>query len=340
MSVASALIDAPLGDDSTSYRHNRSDPLAAMSRRLPLWFAATCLVGAMCQPDVQATVRQAAQQAAALTLEAVEDFDDEPPVEAVRRPVPGKVAVRPAEPDAIVDRIVSAMASGKPAASLEAAGRKSGLTGRQGVAPYVAPAQQALVRHITKTWRVPDAEIQSYVARAWKASADLEIDPFLILAVMATESSFNHRAQSSKGAQGLMQVHTRVHQEKFRPHGGPARAFDPETSIRVGSQILKQYLDRYGSARGALKAYVGAARLRSDGGYASKVLRRHAEFQQVVRTELTRLTAAGADKAGGRPGSPGAANGAANGAATGAATGAAEATRVAASSINASSMTR
>src|SRR5690606_21286616 len=95
----------------------------------------------------------------------------------------------------------------------------------------------------------------------------------LVLAVIAVESSFNPKAQSHKGAQGLMQVLTRVHREKFAPFGGTGNAFDPLVNMRVGTQILKQYLVRAGgSVEGALKSYVGAALLPHDGGYGKKVL--------------------------------------------------------------------
>jgi soluble lytic murein transglycosylase-like protein len=89
---------------------------------------------------------------------------------------------------------------------------------------------------------------------------------------MSVESSFDPRAQSSAGAQGLMQVLTRVHVEKFMPFGGIRAAFDPVANIRVGSAILREYIQRDGSVESALKSYVGAALMDNDGGYGAKVL--------------------------------------------------------------------
>ena len=99
---------------------------------------------------------------------------------------------------------------------------------------------------------------------------------------MAVESSFNPFAQSQVGAQGLMQVMTRVHGDKYESAGGTLTAFDPVTNMRVGVKVLQECIARAGSLEGGLKFYVGAANLPDDGGYAGKVLAEHARLQQVV----------------------------------------------------------
>ena len=90
---------------------------------------------------------------------------------------------------------------------------------------------------------------------------------------MSIESSFNPNARSPAGAQGLMQVLTRVHADKFAPFGGASAAFDPVANISVGSRILKEYLVREGSVEGALKSYVGAALHEHDSGYGYRSCR-------------------------------------------------------------------
>ena len=89
---------------------------------------------------------------------------------------------------------------------------------------------------------------------------------------MAIESSFNPFAQSSVGAQGLMQVMTKMHNDKYEAFGGNHAAFDPVTNLRVGVQVLKECIARAGSLEAGLRFYVGAANLLDDGGYAIKVL--------------------------------------------------------------------
>ncbi len=140
--------------------------------------------------------------------------------------------------------------------------------------------QTNLVQFITKKYSVDWNAAQEYVFQAFLAARDARVDPLLILAVMSIESSFDPDAQSSKGAQGLMQVLTRVHKEKFAPFGGPASAFDPVANIRVGTQILKHYLAvGGGSFEAALKYYVGAALMSDDQGYGFKVLNERLRLQ-------------------------------------------------------------
>lgn len=132
--------------------------------------------------------------------------------------------------------------------------------------------QSNIARFIASRYRTTLETTNQFVFHAYQAARDAKIDPMLVLAVMSVESSFDPRAQSSAGAQGLMQVLTRVHAEKFLPFGGIPAAFDPVANIRVGSGILKEYLKREGTVEGALKSYVGAAFLQDDGGYGQKVL--------------------------------------------------------------------
>jgi hypothetical protein len=119
--------------------------------------------------------------------------------------------------------------------------------------------------------------------------ARVKLDPTLILAIMAIESGFNPFAQSPVGAQGLMQVMTRVHTEKYEDFGGQLAAFDPLANLRVGVKVLQECIARAGSLEGGLKFYVGAANLESDGGYTAKVL---AEHQRLLRVAQGLPTAA------------------------------------------------
>lgn len=147
-----------------------------------------------------------------------------------------------------------------------------GETDRPAAQRKLTKEQATLAQYLAKRYRVALDTTQEFVEMSYRVARDMKMDPWLILAIMGIESSFDPRARSDKGAQGLMQVLTRVHADKFAPFGGVSSAFDPLSNIKVGAQILKDYIDRDGTIAGALKSYVGAAFMPSDGGYGAKVL--------------------------------------------------------------------
>lgn len=132
--------------------------------------------------------------------------------------------------------------------------------------------QAAISQWLARRYKVAPEAVASIVAEAWRLGERARIDPTLILAVVAVESNFNPYAQSPVGAQGLMQVMTRVHDEKYDAFGGHRAALDPLANVRVGVQVLKDCIQRAGGITEGLRYYVGAANLPDDGGYASKVL--------------------------------------------------------------------
>lgn len=149
--------------------------------------------------------------------------------------------------------------------------------------PHELPKQQAAVAYwLSKKYRVAAEPLSVLVAEAFDLGKKTKLDPTLILAIMAVESSFNPFAQSQVGAQGLMQVMTRVHGEKYESAGGTLTAFDPVTNMRVGVKVLQECIARAGSLEGGLRYYVGAANLNDDGGYAGKVLAEHERLRQVA----------------------------------------------------------
>ena len=149
--------------------------------------------------------------------------------------------------------------------------------------PKALSSQQAAVASwISKKYSVAQEPVGALVAEAFEIGQNVKLDPTLILAIMAIESGFNPFAQSPVGAQGLMQVMTRVHHDKYAKIGGRLAAFDPVANLRVGVKVLQECIARAGSIEGGLKYYVGAANLDSDGGYANKVMAERARLLAVV----------------------------------------------------------
>ena len=158
--------------------------------------------------------------------------------------------------------------------------------------PASLPKQQtALTYWLSKKYRVAPEPVAALVAEAFSLSGRTKLEPTLILAVMAVESGFNPFAQSHVGAQGLMQVMTRVHSDKYESFGGKLAAFDPVTNLRVGVRVLQECIARAGSLEAGLRFYVGAANLDDDGGYAAKVLAEHSRLKQVSAGRVVPLAA-------------------------------------------------
>jgi len=144
--------------------------------------------------------------------------------------------------------------------------------------------RKAVTSHLTKKFGLSPEDTAHYVAQAIAVGKEVNLDPTLILAVMAIESSFNPRAESRAGAQGLMQVRTHVHQEKFEPYGGPLAAFIPEANIRVGALILKACIAKAGSLEAGLKNYLGAPNAASGiNTYTGKVFSEREELRSIAR---------------------------------------------------------
>ncbi|MCY7369743.1 MAG: lytic transglycosylase domain-containing protein [Polaromonas sp.] len=143
-------------------------------------------------------------------------------------------------------------------------------------------SQAALAFWLSRKYGVAPEPLSVLVSHAFEIGLKAKLDPALILAVMAIESGFNPFAQSPVGAQGLMQVMTKVHTDKYDGFGGQLAAFDPVTNLRVGVKVLQECIARAGSVEEGLKHYVGAANLASDGGYAGKVMAEHARLSAVL----------------------------------------------------------
>ena len=76
------------------------------------------------------------------------------------------------------------------------------------------------------------------------------VQPALVKAVIAAESSFDPAAVSRKGAQGLMQL-----MPETARHLGVDDPMEPTDNVRGGTRYLRRMLDRYGDLSRALAAY-------------------------------------------------------------------------------------
>jgi soluble lytic murein transglycosylase-like protein len=128
-----------------------------------------------------------------------------------------------------------------------------------------AARRDAVVRWMGKNSAMPEQVLSKiYTVAAGTANPDL------VLAVCVVESNFNPRAQSEKGALGLMGIMPGVWMEELRQKGIVAKKEDLYTipgNVAAGAYVLEQYLAGSDSIRDALIRYEGG-----DSWYATRVL--------------------------------------------------------------------
>ena len=207
-----------------------------------------------------------------------------PPSAGQFKPLPADAyqagaTIAPAPPAPDVIGVAAAAAD----ADMRGVRQQASGTGQQQAGGATSAQQKWVSRWLAKRYRVAGDAIHILVSTAYQTAKELKLDPLLILAVIAIESRFNPISESPVGAQGLMQVMSKIHQEKFQQHGGVEAALDPATNIKVGARILKQYVSEGGSVEAGLKKYVGAAGLATDFGYGHKVLSEYGYLREVAR---------------------------------------------------------
>lgn len=143
------------------------------------------------------------------------------------------------------------------------------------------PTFDGVVRYLSQKYRVSGTAVTPVVQAAQHVGRSMGVDPLLIIAVMAIESRFNPFAESAMGAQGLMQVMPRFHEDKLQEGEDRSAFLDPETNIRVGAQILKESISRAGSVMAGLQRYNGNPGDPAQ-SYANKVMAEKARLSQAL----------------------------------------------------------
>ena len=148
-------------------------------------------------------------------------------------------------------------------------------------------AQKELAKMISTTYKVPYKTASLIVAKSVVESKKHQVDPFLVLALIGQESSFNKMAESDYGAQGVMQVVPRFHEKTMKKLGVDDIAEAPiGKQIEVGMVVLKEYLgpNKEKPVEVALQHYNqgGNAKIDPTLKYANGVLSKRANLTATV----------------------------------------------------------
>jgi soluble lytic murein transglycosylase-like protein len=149
-------------------------------------------------------------------------------------------------------------------------------------APTLAPAMKAALDYVVQRYRVSAEALLPVFEAAQSAARKRNMDPLLLIAVISVESRFNPFSQSPMGAQGLMQIIPRYHQDKVQNATAEQPFLDPVTNVQIGAQILQEAIRRNGSLTEGLQYYAGAID-DSEQVYANKVLAEKLRLEQAPR---------------------------------------------------------
>jgi soluble lytic murein transglycosylase-like protein len=83
-----------------------------------------------------------------------------------------------------------------------------------------------------------------------------DLEPTLLLAIIAVESRFNPKASNKSGAKGLMQVMMPLHADKFDT---PKMVYTIDSNVEVGAKIWHDCMQRSRNLNAAAKCYSGGS---------------------------------------------------------------------------------
>ena len=114
-----------------------------------------------------------------------------------------------------------------------------------------------LLIFLSLTFYVEVGGYKKHLSAVKRYSYQAGVELSLVLAVIKTESGFNEKAVSNKGAKGLMQLmdDTAKFIAKKIGYAGDIDLFDGSTNIYLGVYYLKYLLEKFSSLERALWAY-------------------------------------------------------------------------------------
>lgn len=113
-----------------------------------------------------------------------------------------------------------------------------------------------MLSQLSNEYSVNHQELSTIWEIVVEETHDYSIDPFLMMALIQEESSYNKTARSHMGALGLTQVMPNVHHARLNKG---EQLTDVRVSVRVGVEVLNEYIQiEKGNIPRALQRYNGS----------------------------------------------------------------------------------
>jgi hypothetical protein len=162
--------------------------------------------------------------------------------------------------------------------------------------------QERISKFYSEKYKIDQNQVARILYIANQVGKETNLNPLIIIAIISHESNFQPTARNKSGAEGLMQVMTNIHKQKFKMFGGSHTTFNPEVNIRVGALILKQCIAIKNSLNGGLRYYAGAsAENVDDGGFVSFILNEQTILTDMLKEESIMARKSDKNNVKGRP---------------------------------------
>lgn len=110
----------------------------------------------------------------------------------------------------------------------------------------LSPKGQKAAQYVSSTYHIAKEASELIVREAFKAGKQHNVDPLLVLAIIAVESRFNPISESQAGALGLTQAMPEWHPEKVALlQQDQGHILNIADNIKLGTKIISENMKRF-----------------------------------------------------------------------------------------------
>lgn len=142
--------------------------------------------------------------------------------------------------------------------------------------------KQNVIQYIHNKYRINYNDAEKIVEQAYIHGNKHNIEPSLIIGIIEHESAFKKNIVSKANAVGLMQIVPKYHRQRIAniTNKNNQTIQHIETNIELGTNILKDYINRYSNIGRALQAYNGS---HNSNRYSRVVFRKQNNIENIMK---------------------------------------------------------